>query len=145
MKAASIRCSGNITVDQTVDGAHGEVASLRPDIVARDEEKTNIKIIDVAIPFQSRWEAFQSVRQEKVQKYWLLAEQLEDQGYTVDLDAFIVGSLGGWDHNNERVISSLKNSHYYAVLMRKLMTTDKIRWSRDIYVQHLSGIWQYQD
>jgi len=29
--------------------------------------------------------------------------------------------------------------------MRKLMVSDTIRWSRDIYVEHITGEKQYQD
>ena len=60
------------------------------------------------------------------------------------MDAFIVGSLGGWHNNNDRVISSLMISRRYAELMRNLMISDTIRWSRDIYVEHVSGVRQYQ-
>ena len=56
VKAAS-NCPGTIFVDQTVEGTHGEAASLRPDIVVRDEANKIIKIINVAIPFGNRWEA----------------------------------------------------------------------------------------
>ena len=53
VKAAS-NCPGTIFVNQTVKGTHGEAASLRPDIVVRDEANKTIKIIDVAIPFENR-------------------------------------------------------------------------------------------
>jgi hypothetical protein len=66
-------------------------------------------------------------------------------GYSVFLDAFIVGALGGWDPANERIINQLKLGHSYCRLMRKLMVSDAIRWSRDIYIEHLSGVRQYRD
>ena len=51
---AAANCPGTIFVDRTVEGTHGEAASLRPDIVIRDEANKTIKIIDVAIPFENR-------------------------------------------------------------------------------------------
>ena len=142
VRAASLRCPG-IKVNQTVEGSYGETASLRPDIVVRDEVNRTIKIIDVTIPFENRLGAFERARQEKQEKYRLLAQQLTGNGYVVDLDAFIVGSLGGWYPNNDRIISSFRIGSYYATLMRKLMISDTIRWSRDIYVEHVSGVRQY--
>ena len=97
----------------------------------------------MAIPFENRWEALQAARQEKIRKYCPLVGQLESKGYVVDLDAFIVGSLGGWHNNNDRVMSSLMISRRYAELMRKLMISDTIGWSRDIYVEHVSRVRQY--
>ena len=102
VKAAS-NCLGTIFVDRTIESTHGEAASLRPDIVVRDEANKTIKIIDVAIPFENCWEALQAARQEKIRKYHLLVEQLESKGYAVDMDDFIVGSLGGWHNNNDRI------------------------------------------
>jgi hypothetical protein len=63
----------------------------------------------------------------------------------VFLDAFIVGALGGWDPANEVVIRHLRLGYQYCKLMRKLMVSDTIRWSRDIYVEHITGEKQYQD
>ncbi|UYV84291.1 hypothetical protein LAZ67_X001763 [Cordylochernes scorpioides] len=65
-------------------------------------------------------------------------------GYKVNLEAFLVGSLGGWDNKNERVLRMLEVSPRYAKLMRQLMFTYEIKWSRDIYVEHISGKRQYQ-
>jgi hypothetical protein len=62
---------------------------------------------------------------------WLNTSNGKD---SVFLDAFIVGALGGWDPANERLINHLKLGHNYCRLMRKLMVSDAIRWSRDIYV-----------
>lgn len=33
----------------------------------------------------------------------------------------------------------------YCHLMRRLMCTDAIRWSRDIYVEHVTGVRQYAE
>ena len=68
---------------------------------------------------------------------------MREKGYEVAVDAFIVGALGGWDPANENVIRKLGLGHKYCTLMSKLMITDAIRWSRDIYVEHVTGRRQY--
>ncbi|UYV72703.1 hypothetical protein LAZ67_10000369 [Cordylochernes scorpioides] len=82
--------------------------------------------------------------QNKIKKYEVLAEEFRKDGYKVDLEAFLVGSLGGWDNKNERVLRMLEVSPRYAELMRQLMCTDTIKCYRDIYVEHISGKRQYQ-
>jgi hypothetical protein len=74
-----------------------------------------------------------------------LAEHYNRQGYNVFLHAFIFGALGGWDPASERIINHLKLGHTYCLLMRKLMVSDAIQWSRNIYIEHLSGVRQYQE
>jgi hypothetical protein len=59
---------------------------------------------------------------------------LRRQGYDV-----VVGVLGGWDPGNEQLINYLKLGRHYCRLMGRLMGSDAIRWSRDIYVEHLKG------
>jgi hypothetical protein len=56
-----------------------------------------------------------------------LAEHYIRLWYSVFLDAFIVGALGGWDPTNERIINQPKLGHSYCRLMRKLMVSDAIR------------------
>jgi hypothetical protein len=133
--------STTVRINQKVPGLDG---SLRPDFVAVNEACKTVTIIDVTIPFENRYAAFQDARQEKKRKYAPLAEHYSRQGYSVFLDAFIVGALGGWDPANEGIISHLKLGHNYCRLMRKLMVSDTIRWSRDIYIEHLTGVRQYQ-
>ncbi|XP_067128213.1 uncharacterized protein T26G10.4-like [Centruroides vittatus] len=49
------------------------------------------------------------------------------------------GTLGGWDPANEAAIRRLAISRKYATVMKKLMVSDTIRASREIYIQHLNG------
>jgi len=37
----------------------------------------------------------------------------------------------------------LRVGNQYAAMMRRLIVSDTISWSRDIYVEHVSGIRQY--
>jgi hypothetical protein len=102
-------------------------------------------IIDVAMPFENRFAAFEAARKEKRAKYDHVADHYWRQGYDVIVDAFIVEALGGWDPANEHIINFLKLGRQYCRLMRRLMCTDAIRWSRDVYVEHLTGWGQYEE
>jgi hypothetical protein len=130
----------NVRVNQTVPGMKD---GLRPDLLIVNQSAKTAEIIDVATPFEKRYAAFEAVRSEKRAKYDHIADRYRQQGYDVVVDAFIVGALGGWDVSNERIISRLKLGSHYCRLMRRLMCSDAIRWSRDIYVEHLTGSRQY--
>ncbi|CAB0027820.1 unnamed protein product [Trichogramma brassicae] len=121
-----------IRVNHSVQGIHGTLAALRPDIVLRDEIHRRVHIVDVCIPFENRLVAFTEAREEKRTKYAALAEQLRGQGYTVDVDAFVVGALGGWDGRNEAVLNRLGVSSRYAAMMRRFMVSDTIRWGQSL-------------
>ena len=84
-----------MTTNQTVLGEVGDLALLRPDIVICDDVKRKVIIIDVTVPFENRMVAFDEAKERKIQKYLLLAESHKGKGYNVDIDAFVVGSLGG--------------------------------------------------
>jgi len=140
--AFNASASTTVRINQSVPGLDG---ALRPDFVAVNDTCKTVAIIDVTMSFENRYAAFQAARQEKQKKYAPLTEHYNRLGYSVFLDAFIVGALGGWDPANERFINKLKLGHSYCRLMRKLMVSDAIRWSRDIYVEHLSGIRKYRD
>lgn len=131
---------GTIQTNRTVTGSN---SNLRPDIVISNNTTKQITIIDVTVPFENRYESFREARREKVRKYRQLADELRAKGFTVYLDALIVGTLGSWDPANEQVLRHCKINRKYAGLMRKLMISDTIRWSRDIYVEHVSGQQQY--
>ena len=64
-------------------------------------------------------------------------------GGTVHLDAVIVGSLGSWHPANDAVLKILHIGRNYSKIMRKLIVSNTIRWSRDIYVEHITGQCQY--
>jgi hypothetical protein len=131
-----------VRINQTVPGFPG---ALRPDFLALDETAKAITLVDVTMPFENGSSAFQSARSEKIRKYGPLADHFRQQGYDVFSDAFVVGALGGWDPGNERIITHMRLGQRYCHLMRRLMVSDAIRWSRDIYVGHVTGVRQYLD
>jgi hypothetical protein len=112
--AAAIHARGTVSVDRRVEGAAGDNARLRPDIVVRDEESRRITIVDVAVPFENGAAAFDEAREEKIRKYHSLAEDLRGAGYVVEVAAFLVGALGSWDPRNEWAMGLLGVNGYYA-------------------------------
>ena len=95
-----------MTTNRTVP-REGGLSTLRTNIVIRNDVRRRVIIIDVTVPFENRMVAFDEARQRKLNNYHFLAERLRGKGYTVEVDAFIVGSHGGWDWRNERIIRLL--------------------------------------
>jgi hypothetical protein len=126
---------GDITVDKIVPGAPG---SNRPDIVIREGNKA--VIIDVSCPFENDSESMDISVRRKVEKYNYLVDFFALQNVQAKVFGFIVGSLGGWYKANELVLNELEMSMRYRTLFRKLCCADAIQGSRNIYVEHVSGV-----
>uniref|UniRef100_A0A914Z4N0 Uncharacterized protein n=1 Tax=Panagrolaimus superbus TaxID=310955 RepID=A0A914Z4N0_9BILA len=112
-------------------------STLRPDITIIDEKKKEVILIDITCPYENLPAAFCKAREKKLEKYQPIKAELEDQGFNVFLDAFIIGSLGGYDPENYKCLAALAIQKRYAVLMKKLMVSDSIRHSREIYMNHV--------
>ena len=132
----------NITINRKPIQGAGE-AQVRPDIVIVDDTSKTVRIVDVTCPFESGEHAFVIARRRKEEVYQPTAERFREMGYTVTVDGFVVGSLGAWDPKNETVLRTMGISKRYAATMRRLMTSDCIKWSRDIYTEHVTGHGQY--
>ncbi|KYN00856.1 hypothetical protein ALC62_08348, partial [Cyphomyrmex costatus] len=130
------RLPGVVRVNQRVEG-------LRPDLAVRHEPSKSVVICNVTVPFENCWQAFDDARARKIAKYSSLAEELQRQGYHVVVTVFVVGALSSWNPRNEAVFKLLRVGAPYAAMMRRLIVSDTICWSRDIYVEHVSGIRQY--
>jgi hypothetical protein len=110
VRAFHVSASTTIRISQAVPGLDG---SLRPDFVAVNETCRTVAVIDVTMPFENRYAAFQPAREEKQKKCAPLAEHYNRQGYSEFLNAFLVSVLGGRDPANERIINLLKWGHSY--------------------------------
>ena len=113
--------------------------ALKPDLVVTDLTNRKVVIMDVTVPFENRYGALVAARQAKIDKYEPLVTELREKGFSVEMDALVVGSLGAWDPANERILRILKIGRRYSRLMRKLIVSEAVQWSRDIYIQHLTG------
>ncbi|GFX73661.1 uncharacterized protein TNCV_5025651 [Trichonephila clavipes] len=133
----TVQYKGTILSDNQVIGS----LDPRPDKVATIGNK--LYIIDITVPFENRRGSFRSAAERKLEKYTPLIRHFNSLGYEdVQIVPIIVGSLGSGDSNNDAFLrlvatrSCLKN-------LKKLCVFDAIKWSRDIYLQHLTGKKQY--
>ncbi|GFR25051.1 retrovirus-related Pol polyprotein from type-2 retrotransposable element R2DM [Trichonephila clavata] len=116
---------------------------LRPDIVATIDGK--VYIIDITIPFENRLSAFQEASNRKINKYQPIITHFKNQGVKeVFIIPIIVGSLGAWDVNNDDFLRLVATKSYLS-LLRKLCVSDSTRWSRDIYIEHMTGHRQFDN
>ena len=114
---------------------------LRPDLVITRGD--TVTLCDVTVSFENRPKALHAAEQEKLTKYAGLVEELRGRGKTASVHALVVGSLRTWYRGNEATLRSLRVSRVYARLMQKLMISDTLRWTRDIYIEHITGSRQY--
>ncbi|XP_037084745.1 uncharacterized protein LOC119105383 [Pollicipes pollicipes] len=120
----------------------GCASTLRPDlVVTRGDE---VILADVTVAFENGPDALRAASDAKVRKYTPLVHELRGRGKTASVVASIVGPLGTWWRGNEASLRRHPVSQNYAKLMRRLMVSDTLRWSRDIYIKHLSGHRQYE-
>ncbi|KAK3925231.1 hypothetical protein KUF71_002617 [Frankliniella fusca] len=137
----NVLCREKLSVEKTVAGFPGR---LLPDIVICDEAQKKAVIVDVCCPFENRYVAFEEARQRKRDKYAPLADYLQGLGLTVVCDALVVGSLGCWDPANDKVLTHLGIDQQKRTIFKRKVVSDVIRWSRDIYTEHVSNHRQYK-
>lgn len=131
-KAASSRFT-ILAENQVVEG------NLRPDLVLVKDG--NAVILDITIPFDNKADAFSEARRAKQEKYRGLAEALSARYEKVEVDAIVLGSLGSWDRENDKAMRRICSKKYLS-LFKRLCVSDVIRYSRDIYAEHISGVRQ---
>ena len=112
----------------------------RPDLVI--EKNREVLIIDITCPFENGEGAFAEARATKEAKYQDLAREMRRNYDRVGVEAFIVGPLGGYDTENERLMRRLASKSYLK-MFRRLCVSDVISWSRKIYIEHITGHRQY--
>lgn len=113
---------------------YGTNRRLRPDLILVNKESEAL-VIDVTMPFEAGLRSFNKARQTKIEKYKPVVEELKLKYKKVSCEAVIVGPLGSWDNANDKVVSKLCTNKY-AALMKRLIISDTIRASRDMYVEH---------
>ena len=122
----------------------GSTSTLRPDLVVTRDGGTDVVLADVTVAFENGPEALQAASEAKERKYAPLVAELRAAGKEASVVALVLGPLGTWWRGNEAALRRLRVSRSYARLMRKLMVSDTLRWSRDVYVEHITGHRQYE-
>lgn len=124
------RSRGTQYLEQSVPG---DPQGLKPDIVVLNDATKEAWVVDVTVPFEGEG-TLEEARRGKVEKYNHLREVLAAKGYrNVTIDAFIIGSLGSWDPQNESLVRKLGISRRYMTLFRKLCCWQAISGSYGIW------------
>ena len=118
----------------------GSEINSRPDLVITKGDEAII--IDVTCPFENGENAFEQAREEKKAKYQDVARFLRRQYRKVTIEPFIVGSIGAYDPKNSTLTRRIATRSYTKIL-KLLCVSSTIRWSRMIYIEHLTGTRQY--
>ena len=119
---------GTMFVDQAVPGCPGQ----RPDVVVLNEAGRKAYLIDVTCPHE-RSDNLVAARQRKIEKYQNVKDRLTEQGFDTTLDAFVVGTLGTWDPENDHLLSLIGIRRKYGILFKKLCCRDAISGSYEVW------------
>ena len=140
--ANAVRRDGvDVRVNRQVPGSE---SALRPDLVVTRDGGASVVLADVTVAFENGPEALQAASDAKERKYAPLVAELRAAGKEASVVTLVVGPLGTWWSGNELVLRQLRVGRRYARLMRRLMVSDTLRWSRDVYIEHITGHRQYQ-
>lgn len=124
--------AGDIHVEQVVPG---DLERGRPDLVVISHDRKHALVVDVTVLFEG---SPQEAREAKKAKYEPLKQWMLSGGFdSVEVDAFVVGSLGSWDPDNEEVMADLGIRRRYARLFRDLCLVTAIQGSRHIWAASL--------
>ena len=114
-------------LEQTVPG---DPQGLKPDIVLLNDSTSEAFVIDVTVPFEGPEGTLEAAKEGKVIKYSHLREVLAAKGYQqITVDAFVIGSLGTWDPQNDPLIRRLGIPRKYTTISRKLCSWQAITGS----------------
>ena len=125
-----------IAVNKVCSVVPGE---LRPDIIIRNTTEKKIFVIDITCPTETRPESFENARVTKIQKYKAIHDHYQAQGFTVILDAFIIGSLGAYDPLNDDLLRELGIPYRMSRVMIRKMIGSCIEYSKNIFWHHIIG------
>ena len=93
---------------------------------------TNMYLVDVTCPNEQS-ENLVAARRRKIEKYQSIKDRLTEQGFDTTLDAFVVGTLGTWDPENDRLLSLIGIGRKYGILFKKLCCRDAISGSYEVW------------
>lgn len=116
-----------------------EVQYMKPDLIAISKNLKTIVFADVTVPFDNGPQALYQAREVKRSKYLPLLTILQDAGWTVHLDAFIIGALGSWDFRNHEILNHLGVRRPIQYQLARRCVAEAVVGSRLIYNSHVNG------
>jgi hypothetical protein len=125
-----------IHIDKTTNLTN---TSRRPDIVALNENTKQAAIIDITCTFEAHTQSFINARTHKRMKYKDEAAALTSKGYSVLCDAIVIGALGSWDPNNDKVLLKCGVSRSQIYQLKRTVIGNTIEYGRRIYWEHILG------
>ena len=94
---------------------------MQSDLVVTDVPPRTVVVVDLTVPFEKSFDAFEKARLEKILNYQLLAKSMRRRDYTIYVDSFVVSVPAIWHPWNNRLLTLLRISSGYAGLMRQLI------------------------
>ena len=113
---------------------------LKPDIVLFDRSSSAMVIVDVVVCFESDLDSLDLARGEKIHKYSMLAPSLNEKGIKLEVEAFVMGSLGTIHKDNTKAMKALGIPNFKHSDLLKLAVSDVIRGSSEMYHSHVSRL-----
>lgn len=107
-------------------------------MVIVDKAQKTALIVDVTVSFENRPHAFVTAREEKIRQYSALAEHMHSEGFNTTISTFVMGSHGRCDKKNPETLITLGIGRRYSMLMKQLIVAVTMKWSRDLYVEHIT-------
>ena len=128
--------SFHILCDQTSEDID---SPLRIDLQIKDHRSHKLWLIDVKVAYESDGN-FRRCNDRNIQKYGEYKSLVESKlhGWFVSLDTFIVGSLGSWNEDNNKILRTLgydkdQQKHIALETIKR-----SIQWGCQIWKEHQS-------
>ncbi|GMS90242.1 hypothetical protein PENTCL1PPCAC_12417, partial [Pristionchus entomophagus] len=99
-----------------------------------------LPVNDVHCPFDNGTGAIERAHETKCNKYEPIVSHYEREGYRVEFHSLVVSALGRVWRGSEDALRALQISPHYSRLLRKLIVSDAIKGSRDVYTHHMTGL-----
>ena len=112
---------------------HGTSTNLRPDLLCTNTDTGRKILVDVKVPFETRFAVDEAARRNQ-EKYADVAQELHAEIFT-----FSVGALGSWRHHNDRLLQRTFRLQGVATLRDNILR-HVLHWSRNTYMQFVTDV-----
>ena len=117
--------------------------NLQPDIVVQDNQTRKAWIVDVKVSTEAA-DSFEEKERTMAEQYDPLRRAFNSQGYQTTVHTLQFGALGGFSRSSIRLLSKIFTSKRKISATLRKMTAIVVHSSRNMMVQHLTGIRQQE-